>query len=43
MFESAKQTCFDKKAFCSESTREESLIRLLKSPVIMVSGISTTL
>ena len=41
MFEFAKEMSFDEKALGNKSTRDKSLERLLKSPAIMASGIST--
>ena len=37
----AKEMFFDVKATGNRSTRDRSLIRLLKSPAVLASGIST--
>ena len=44
MFEFANEMYFDEKALGNKSTRDKSLIRLLKSPGIMVSaaGVSSS-
>ena len=41
MFEFAKGMYFDEKALSNKSTRDKSLTRLLTSPAILTSGIST--
>ena len=42
MYDFAKEMNFDLKAQGNESTRDKTLIKLLKSPAIMASGISKT-
>ena len=41
MFEFARKVSFDEKAFGNKSTRDKSLIRLLRSAAVIASGIST--
>ena len=41
MFELGEEMYFDEKALGNESTRDKSLIRLVKSPAIMAPGVST--
>ena len=41
MFDFAKEIYFDEIALSNKSTGDKSLIRTLKSPAIMASGIST--
>ena len=43
MYDFANETNFDLKAQCNESTRDRTLIKLLKSPAIMASGVSNTI
>ena len=43
MYEFAKEMNFDLKAQGNKSTRDRTLIKLLKSPAIMVSGVSNTI
>ena len=43
MYDFAKETYFDVRAPGNKSTRDRTLIKLLKSPAIMASGISTIL
>ena len=41
MFEIAKEMHLDEKALGKKNVRDEGLIRLLKSPVVLTSGFST--
>ena len=41
MYEFAEELHFDKRATHDKSTRNKTLIRLLKSPAFMASGVST--
>ena len=41
MYDLAKEKFFDERALRNKSIRDKSLIRILKSTAIMVSGIST--
>ena len=41
MYNFAKELFFDEKALGNKSTRDRSLIRLFKSPVVMAFGVST--
>ena len=43
MFDFAKEMHFDLKAVGKKSTRDKTLIKLLKSPAIMASGVSKTI
>ena len=43
MYDFAKEMHFDTKAHGNKSTRDRSLIKLLKSPAIMASGVSKTI
>ena len=43
MFDFAKEMHFDQKAVGKKSTRDRTLIKLLKSPAIMASGVSNTI
>ena len=42
MYDFAREMNFDQKAVGKKSTRDGTLIKLLKSPAIMVSGVPTT-
>ena len=42
MYDFAKEMNFDLKALGNKSTRDRTLIKILKSPAIMASGITTT-
>ena len=41
MYDFAKEMHFDTKALGKKSTRDKTLIKLLKSPAIMASGVTT--
>ena len=41
MYDFAKEMHFDTKALGNKSTRDRTLIKLLKSPAIMASGVTT--
>ena len=43
MYDFAKEMHFDRKALGNKSTRDRTLIKLLKSPAIMASGVSKTI
>ena len=43
MYDFAKEMNFDLKAQGNKSTRDRTLIKLLKSPAIMASGVSNTM
>ena len=43
MYEIAKEKYFDEKDLVNKSTRDKSLIRLIKSPAIKASVVSTVL
>ena len=43
MYDFAKEMHFDTKALGNKSTRDRTLIKLLKSPAIMASGVSKTI
>ena len=43
MYDFAKEMNFDLKAQCNKSTRDRTLIKLLKSPAITASGVSNTI
>ena len=43
MYDFAKEMNFDQKAVGKKSTRDRTLIKLLKSPAILASGISRTI
>ena len=42
-YDFAKEMHFDQKGVGNKSTRDRTLIKLLKSPAIMASGVSKTL
>ena len=43
LYDFAKETNFDVKSIGRKSTRDRALLKLLKSPAIMASGISNTI
>ena len=43
LYDFAKEMNFDTKALGNKSTRDRTLIKLLKSPAIMASGVSNTI
>ena len=42
MYDFAKEICFDVKATVNKTTRDRSLIKLLKSPNVMVSALGVS-